>query len=294
MDFSTVRLNCSRLGAVMSEPKGALTDQMFDKLEYLKSKETLTDKQNLERIELQFRMDNYDPTVLSKGCMMYLVFLYSYMKYGSQKHKWSTGDIKPQLLRGTKMEKSSFEIIKRATGQNLYRYKSLLKNDFLKAQLDVINAKNPDDATKVIDIKTSYSQFDFMKVVNSDRILRSNNFQMQGYLGVTGKEYGEVYHVLADFTEEAILEQRNAMHKILCPDGITTETFLEEWAQVEESMRFSHIPDEERVIYYKVERDEKIIAKIYEKVEFCRTWLSEFEQKHHNRVMLQIAEWEKK
>jgi len=277
----------------MSEPKGALTDLMFEKLETLKSKEELTDKQNLERIELQFRMDNYDPTALSNGCMMYLVFIYSYLKYGSQKHKWSKGEGVPQLMRGSRMEKSSFEIIKRATGQNLYRYKSLLKNDYLKAQLDVINAKNPEESTKIIDIKTSYSQFDFMKTIKADKISRANNFQMQGYLAVTGKEFGEVYHVLADFTEEAILEQRSAMHKILCPDGITTEHFLEEWAQSEESMRFAHIPDEERVIYHQVERDEKIIAKIYEKVEFCRTWLQEFELKHHNKVMSQQAEWEK-
>jgi hypothetical protein len=277
----------------MSEPKGALTDLMFDKLEYLKSKEELTEKQNLERIELQFRMDNYDPTALSKGCMMYLVFIYAYLKYGTQKHKWSKGEGVPQLIKGSRMEKSSLEIIKRVTGQNLYKYKTLLKNDCLKAQLDVIDAKHPEDATKVIDIKTSYSQFDFMKVINSERVSRANSFQMQGYLAVTGKEYGEVYHVLADFTEESIIEQRNAMMKILCPDGITTEYFLEEWAQAEESMRFSHIPDDERVRYYKVDRDEKIIEKIYEKVEFCRSWLADFAKKHHNIVMLQNAAWHK-
>lgn len=271
----------------------ALTDAMFDKLEELKSKPTLTDKQNLQRIELQFRMDNYDPTALSNGCMLYLVFIYSYMKYGSQKHKWSKGEGVPKLMRGSRMEKSSFEIIKRVTGQNLYRYKSQLKNDYLKAQLDVINAKVPEDSTKVIDIKTSYSQFDFMKVVKADKISRSNNFQMQGYLAVTGKEYGEVYHVLADFTDEAISEHRNALHKILCPDGVTTEDFLEEWAQAESAMRFAHIPDDERVVFHRVERDEKIIEKIYEKVEFCRAWLQEFESKHHNKVMAQSAQWEK-
>lgn len=293
MDFSKVLINCSRLGAVMSEPKGAMTDLMFERLEYLKSKPELTDKQNLERIELQFRMDNYDVTALSKGCMFYLVFLYSYMKYGSQKNKWSKGEGVPQMLRGTRMEKSSFEIIKRATGHHLYRYKTHLKNDFLKAQLDVIDGKDIKDSDKIIEIKTSYSQYDFMKQIMSDKVSRANNFQMQGYLAVTGKEYGEIYHVLADFTEDAIRENRDAMFKLLCPDGITTESFLEEWAQAEESMRFTHIPDEERVVYHKIDRDEKIIEKIYEKVEFCREWMTKFEQKHHNKVMLQIAEWEK-
>lgn len=291
MDFSNVLLNCSRLGAVMSEPKGALTDAMFDKLEYLKGKQTLTEKQNVERIELQFRMDNYDVTELSKGCMMYLVFIYTYLKYGSQKNKWSKSEGVPRLIRGTVMEKNSFEIVKRATGQELYRHKSLLKNRFLKGQLDVINAKNVNDSTRVVDIKTAYSQFDFMKIINSKNIQRSINFQLQGYLALTGKEYGEVYHVLADFTEEAIAEQRSAMFKLLCPDGMTTEYFLEEWAQVEESMRFSHIPDEERVRVFKADRDEKVIAKIYEKVEFCREWLAGFEAKHQSIIADQQLLW---
>jgi hypothetical protein len=275
----------------MSEPKGALTEAMFDKLEYLKGKATLTEKQNIERIELQFRMDNYDPTELSKGCMLYLVFIYMYMKYGSQKNKWSKSEGVPRLIRGTVMEKNSFEIVKRATGHDLYRHKSLLKNKFLKGQLDVIDAKTVADSTKVIDIKTAYSQFDFMKVIHSKNIARSINFQLQGYLALTGKEYGEVYYCLADFTDEAIAEQRSAMFKLLCPDGMTTESFLEEWAQVEDSMRFNHIPDEERVIVFKVERDEKVIAKIYEKIEFCREWLAGFEAKHQSIIADQQLLW---
>ncbi len=120
MDFSKVRLNCSRLGVVMSEPKGSLTDKMFEKLEWLKAKESLTEKQEIERIELQFRMDNYDPKALSQGCMMYLMFLYQYLKYGKQ-YQISSSKGPSQLMKGIKMEKSSFEIIKNVTGQELYR-----------------------------------------------------------------------------------------------------------------------------------------------------------------------------
>lgn len=291
MDFSKVRLNCSQLGAVMSEPKGNLTDLMFERLEKLKSKTELTPKQELERIELQFRMDNYDPLALSKGCMSYLMFLYSYLKYGRQ-HKLKAGTGIAQLIKGSKMEKKSFEIIKRLTGLNFHRYKKNLKTDYLRGNLDVINAEFLEDATKIIDIKTSFSQFHFMKSATSE-IARADNFQMQGYLALTGKDQGEVYHCLTDFTEEVIKEQRNQMIQLLCPDGVITEQFEEEWEMAENSMRFGHIPDEERVIFHPVERDDKIIGKIYEKVEFCREWLAEFESKHHNKVADQLAEWQR-
>jgi hypothetical protein len=293
MDFSNVKLSCSNLGTIMSEPNGVMTDKMFNRLEYLKSRNTLTDKMELERIELQFRMDNYDPTGLSKGCMNYLMFIYQYLKYGKQVYHVKKS--KRQLAamnRGSKMEKTSLEIIKRVTGQQLTRHKSQLSNDFLKGQLDVINGKTLEKSTKIIDIKTSYSQFDFMKCINSD-LIRSYNFQMQGYFALTGKEYGEIYTVLPDFTEDVIEENKEKMIELLCPDGVITDHFLEEWAYAESSMRFSHIPDEERIVVHKTERDEKIIAKIEEKVEFCREWLSSFETKHMNKIAAQLEQWQK-
>lgn len=292
MDFSSVKLSCSRLGAVMSEPRGALTDKMFDRLEWINAKESRTPNQEIERIELQFRMDNYDPTVLSTGCMFYLMFVYQYMKYGRQKHKMpSIYKASPQLVKGSKMEKSAFNLIKKLTGQTLFRNKYIIQNDFLKGQLDIIDAKTVKDSSKIIDIKTSYTQFDFMKCVSAKHESRSNCFQMQGYLGLTGKEYGEVYHVLTDFTEEAIEAEKIKMIEILCPDGVVTDYFDEEWQMAENSMRFAHIPNEERVIVQRIERDDKIIGKIYEKVDFCRSWLSSFEETHMNKIASQLEQW---
>lgn len=295
MDFSNVKLNCSRLGQVMSEPKGALTDKMFDRLEFLNAKENRTPNQEIERVELQFRMDNYDPTALSSGCMFYLMFIYQYMKYGNQKHKMPSIYKAPlQMMKGSKTEKSAFNIIKKVTGQTLFRNKSSIHDYYLKGQLDVIDAKSISDCTKIIDIKTSYTQFDFMKCVAAKNETRSNNAQIQGYLAITGKEYGEVYHILTDFTEDAIQAEKEKMIEILCPDGVVTDLFEEEWAMAENSMRFAHIPAEERIIVNTVERDDKIIGKIYEKVEFCREWLSSFENTHMDKIAAQMENWQKK
>ncbi|MBK7377371.1 MAG: hypothetical protein IPJ02_18005 [Chitinophagaceae bacterium] len=294
MDFSKTKLICTQLGTIMSEPKGALTDKMFTRLEYLKSRPELTEIMNLERIELQFRMDNYDPTALSKGCMNYLMFIYQYLKYGKQVYHIRKSKRQVTAMnRGSTMEKTSFEIIKRVTGQNLFRHKTHLSNDFLKGQLDVIDGQTLKKAKKIIDVKTSYSQFDFMKCVNSD-VVRSYNFQMHGYFAITGKEYGEVYHVLPDFTEDVIQENKDKMMELLCPDGVITDEFMEEWQYAEDNMRFSHIPDEDRIIMYPIERDEKIIGKIYEKVEFCRGWLAKFEEKHLAKIAAQLEQWRKK
>jgi hypothetical protein len=220
------------------------------------------------------------------------MFLYQYLKYGKQ-YQISPKKGAAQMIKGSQMEKSSFEIIKNVTGQQLYRYKARLKSDYLTGQLDVIDAKHIDDSTKVVEIKTCYSHFDFMKRVASDAVKKDND-QMQGYFSITGKDHGEIYYTLADFSEEAIQEERAQLFDLLCPDKVETEYFLEEWGIVERSMRFAHVPDEERLIAQTVERDDKLIGKINEKVEFCREWLAEFEQKHLKKIASQIEAWQRR
>ncbi len=132
-----------------------------------------------------------------------------------------------------------------------------------------------------------------MKRVALDTV-RKDNYQMQGYFSITGKDHGEIYYTLADFSEDDIQEERAQLFELLCPDKIETDYFLEEWDAVERSMRFAHVPDEERVIVQTIERDDKLIRKINEKVEFCREWLAEFEQKHLKKIASQIEAWQRK
>ena len=47
-------------------------------------------------------------------------------------------------------------------------------------------------------------------------------------------------------------------------------------------MTFDEIPEKERIIGFKVDRDDKVIEEIYKKVDQCREWLVEFEKNHMN------------
>jgi predicted RNA binding protein with dsRBD fold (UPF0201 family) len=50
--------------------------------------------------------------------------------------------------------------------------------------------------------------------------------------------------------------------------------------RLENNMTFGDIPETERIIKFKVPRDEQIIQNMYERVQQCRIWLSEFEEMH--------------
>lgn len=292
MDFSKVKFSCSMLGVIMSEPEGALTDKMFNDLESLKKKHSLTPIQEENKFKLQYRFDNYDPKSLSAGCKKYLLFVYSNMKYGKAPATLKPGKGVRAMIRGSQMEKTSFEIVKRVTGYDLHRFKKNVHNGILKGRLDVIDGDSPEYCKKVIDIKTSYSQFDFMQAATSD-LKRSIDFQLQGYMELMGKDLAEAYYVLTDFTDELIDEQKEQMKKLLCPDGFITQAFIEEWEEAERGMRYGHIPEEERIISFKTERDEKIIDKIYEKADFCREYLAKIDEKHNQKIADQLAEWQK-
>jgi hypothetical protein len=290
MDFSKVLINCSRLRQVMTEPKDGLTEIMFDEMMRLQAKEVLTDKQKITLIELKFRFENFDPLKLSSGCESYLMFLYQYLKYGKQ-YQIRKGKLPSQMVKGNVVEKHSLDLVRRATGQKLYKQKRVLRNEHLRGQLDASDAATIESSNKVVEIKTKYSHADFMKCVTSDNETRATTFQAHGYFALTGMDYAEVYHCLTDFSDEMIAEERKKMVELLCPDGVETKLFREEWAMAENSMRFSHVPDEERVVMFRIEREDKLIDKIYEKVELCREWLASFEKKHNEKVAAMKEIW---
>jgi hypothetical protein len=58
--------------------------------------------------------------------------------------------------------------------------------------------------------------------------------------------------------------------------------FITEAMRLERNMTFGDIPKEERVLIFKVDRDDSVIQKIYDKVAKARLFLAEFEQTHLN------------
>jgi len=280
------------LGVIMSEPSGRITDAMLNELDRLNAKPVLTDIQEKKRIELQFRLDTFDPKKLSGTCIKYLMFLYCYHKYGPQ-YKLRGGVSKgiSQLEKGKYSEPSSFALIKRVTGRNLYRCKVNISNKYLKGRMDVIDAPTIKEANSVIDIKGHQGWIDFIPSVTKENIDRKDDFQLQGYMDISGKDFGEIYHCLSDFSEEDIQTQYEILAKSMCPDGVLTDDFQEEWVMVENAMKYSKVPDIDRVTHFETQKDRKIIDRIYEKVEFCREWLSEFEQKHARKVGGQALLW---
>ena len=281
MDFSKTKFNPCKLSDIMSEPNGKFTDKHRIELDRLKEKDELTQNQEWYLQDLEYRLENYNPKSIGTKCQSYLIYLYSYFKYG--RSELMTDDTSFALVKGSLTEVAATSLVSRVTAQDLFRYKIPVKNDYLSGYLDVLDAKDIEKSKRVIEIKNAASLVNFLRA-SKCTIPIEWKWQMQGYLALTGKESGVVYYCLVDMPDHLIFQQREILKTRLCPDGVETDLFLEEWERKEQTFRYSHIPEEERVMPFYVERDEKLIENIYEKIELCREWLAEFEQTHKKRT----------
>lgn len=110
----------------------------------------------------------------------------------------------------------------------------------------------------LVDIKTCADKLSFEKKRYSEKLDERYYWQVMGYLALTGLEKAEVAYVLPNTPLELI--------------RLTGDEDLDQ--QIERNNIFDDLPLEERVFIETVERDEDAINKIYEKVEFCKQYIT--------------------
>jgi hypothetical protein len=102
-------------------------------------------------------------------------------------------------------------------------------------------------------------------------------WQLQGYMDLTGATSATLAYCLVDTPAQLIEdEKRRLMWKM----GVATSEsplYLEACEELDRAMTFGDIPIHERLIEFKIERNEADILKIHSRVEECRKWLNQFE-----------------
>lgn len=262
----------------MQNEKGTFFSPSNEKrlLELETREKALTPPMEKELATLLAKKEDSRLVKLSDSCKNYLRSLYNIQKYGNR-YSFLGGEGVPQMVRGIKQEDWAVKILSEFRNENYFRYKKRIKSDFLIGSIDVIDAKNIESSKKIIEIKTKETVNDFMKRIGMP-LEESHWLQIQGYLAITGKDYGEVVYCLVPVQEDKIQEQKDIFY--LTYKDKYGENIDKKWVEAENNIRFNDIPISERVISYKVERDEKTIESIHERVEVCRKWIKDFEKTH--------------
>jgi hypothetical protein len=208
---------------------------------------------------------------LSETTKTHLIDVYVANRYGRQE------DIQSKFIeKGLAVEEDSITLYSRIKKDFYKKNEDHLKNSWIKGTPDLYVGENINQATEIIDIKSSWDIYSFMRVLTKD-VNKMYYWQLQGYMDLTGATSATLAYCLVDTPAQLIEdEKRRLMWKM----GVATSEsplYLEACEELDRAMTFGDIPIHERLIEFKIERNEADILKIHSRVEECRKWLNQFE-----------------
>lgn len=206
-----IKVRSSGCSPLFTGRKGGITDKQREKLNGLKMKIKLTEKQAEERDELEKKAEMSDE--LSEGAKSYIEEMVDEMVYG-----YKTTISSREMTKGTDVENESIEVYNRLFFRSYHKLAEFDDYYELKhGKNNLISVGHPDivdaDTMKVIDIKSPWSKKTMPKTVKkAEKKVKEAGYdwQVKHYLymltKMTGKKWtdGEVAFVLSNTPEELI------------------------------------------------------------------------------------------
>ena len=284
MLFNTTLIPCSSLPVIMTAAKDCkpLTEKQqaeYDKL-CLTINRSIPQQEKYEKYNV--RIENIGKVnSISVAGVSHLKDIYVREKWGKRIIS-AYKDYVPAILNGTMSESASLELVCELDNFKYKKHKGLIKNKFLKGIIDCYTGASIKKASKVMEIKTAASMQSLMSFITNEEAKSKYHWQIMGYLAITGADEGEVCHCLVNYHERVINDEINRFLFRTKGMGFDGEYIDSEVNKIKFNLTFDEIPPEQRIVRFKVSRDEDAIKEINEKVKFCRKWLNGFDNLHRN------------
>lgn len=223
---------------------------------------------------------------LSESAKTHLIDVYVSNKYGRQT------DIQNKYIqKGLMVEEDSITIYSRVKKRFYKKNEEHLKNDFIMGTPDLYTGESIHQADDITDIKSSYDIFTFFRNITKG-VPDLYYWQLQCYMALSGAKTSTLAYCLTD-TPEVILndEKRRLMWKM----GVATEEntdFIEACAELDKLLTYEDIPIKERVLEFKIDRNDEDITRLYARIKKAREYLNELEQTINPDIMLAVHDKE--
>lgn len=280
MKSKELKVRASQTGAIMTSPRTKTNAQKFQEAEEAITKKTerlngLSDKAQKTREKLQEDIANLrlvldelrpikDIVELSATTKQAVISMFWQNEYGIER------DINTkQMDKGNQEENTSIELAQRVNAWDPFVTKNEehYENDFLTGTPDLVYDWG------VVDIKTSWTAHSF-PLVETEVPNASYYYQLQAYMALTGKTEAVLTYCLVDTPEILIQDE---LYKYARTYGL-----METPGDVELRIRLSHtysrLPDALRVRNFHIERNEKVINDMYDRIQDCRKFYNELLQ----------------
>jgi len=195
--------------------------------------------------------------VLSQTAKSYIEDLFNELEFGYRKEFSSRYTDKGLEMEDEAIQFASEQFDWEFVVKNTERF----TNDYITGEPDI----NTDSL--LADIKCSWS-LDTYPMFEADLKNKDYYWQLQGYMWLTGKTKAELVYCLMNTPLQIVEDEVRRAH---WKAGLIDED-IDLRHEVQTKHNYDNIPSKLRVKRYIVERDEKAIEKIIEKVEIAREY----------------------
>lgn len=287
INWQQYKCRCSAIGVMLGKSRAnpGLSDSNKKQLEELENKEKLTVKQAERLAELVSRKEKGDGRVcLSDTCITLLTEEYAWKVWGMARVTKKIMDI-PQMKKGVLVEADSLALLSIVDGvqykpnMNENDQRERVSNKYLTGEVDAYVGDSIMTATCIPDIKSTWDYPTFLCKLH-EPILSSNDWQVKGYMDITGAPEGFIANCLINTPPEVV---NGIRFRLLSMLNVATEEapqYKEAWKILEQSMNFDRIPCRKRVFKQNVlpmTEDQRTF--VYDRVKYCRDWLCDFHER---------------
>ena len=170
------------------------------------------------------------------------------------------------LEKGLEMEDTAIQEYAKLFNVDAVKNDEWFENDYITGTPDIILDN------KIVDIKCSFSAFTF-PMFDTELKNKAYEYQLQGYMYLTGKTEAEIAYFLLNSPEGVIQSEAK---KIMYAEALGQEWLDILVEEVREAHSYDHIDIKDRCKIFKVERDEAIISEIKNRVENCRDYVKQY------------------
>jgi len=193
--------------------------------------------------------------LLGETCKAYLDEMVIFKKYGIKK------DITSKYIeKGLLMETDSIGLLLAIDGIIYSKNEERFSNGVITGEPDIIHEG------KIIDVKTSWDLFSHVK---NKKINPKYEWQVLGYMELTGCKTAEVIHLLVDTPETLVQDEIRRtgwkLGMVEVPEELEND--------IRKNMMFEQVPLSERCIRFAVEYSDEKISKMYDKLQVCAEYI---------------------
>lgn len=295
-DIDQLTFRCSSLGAICTKGKSVITDKQLAQIEEFLKRDKLTPKMQEELDRLIHKRDNPELSATAKTETRLIYRSYKYQRSRFYTNKY--------IEKGIREEERGIDLLAIYKGIMLRKNTERLFNKFVQGEPDVFEGTEIRKAIQGWDTKLSWDIFTFP--FKDDPLPIDYEYQNHGYLSLCpdAKRWTTSYTLVNAPANLIQREKEKVFYSLGSPTEESPELlykYLTMCMEIEKNLIFDmpqfkkdnqnfdldvevpkdpsewefNIPMEERIVEFPVERDDRVIQSIYDRVIECREYIKD-------------------